>query len=321
MTESKTKHPRGYDIIGDVHGRLDTLQGLLRTLGYRRDGAFSWKPPEGRRAVFLGDLVDRGPLSAETALTVRKMCRDGRALCVMGNHEYNVVCWSLRRSDGSRLRPHGEKNRKQIEGFLNSAGDGSPLHRKLSEWFATLPLWLDLGPFCCAHACPPASLADRCGGLLDAGARPSGPEFFIESRREGTEAFGIVNRVLKGPSLRLPQGVTFHDRYGVVRNMSRMCWWQEGGARTWRSLAAAGGADLSLLPDTPVPEEVLKMDLPDKPAFFGHYGLPPEAHASTCTNRAVCLDFRAGTGGPLTAYRWNEGDEEIIADRVISVFP
>ena len=321
MTDARPKATPGYDIIGDVHGRLDTLQRLLVYMGYRRDGAFSWRPPEGRMAVFLGDLIDRGPFSAETALTARKMCRDGRAYCVMGNHEYNVVCWGIRRADGTRLRSHSDKNRKQIEGFLDSVGEGTAMHRKLAEWFAGLPLWLDLGAVCCAHACPPASLDERCGGLLDTKASPVGPEFFIASRHEGTEACQMVNRVLKGPSLQLPNGVTFRDRYGVIRSMSRMRWWQEGGVRTWRSLAAAGGADLSRLPDTPVPEELLAMDVPAKPAFFGHYGLAPEARSSAVTRRAVCLDFRAGTGGPLTAYRWNEGDTEILAERVVSVLP
>ncbi|WP_399931116.1 polynucleotide kinase-phosphatase [Streptomyces kanamyceticus] len=71
-----------FDIIGDVHGCAAELETLLRELGYV-DGAH----PEGRTAVFVGDLVDRGPDTPGVLRRVMAMVAAGTALCVPGNHE------------------------------------------------------------------------------------------------------------------------------------------------------------------------------------------------------------------------------------------
>ncbi|WP_225826992.1 polynucleotide kinase-phosphatase [Streptomyces naphthomycinicus] len=71
-----------FDIIGDIHGCSAELESLLAKLGYA-DGAH----PEGRTAVFVGDLVDRGPDSPAVLRRVMGMVKAGHALCVPGNHE------------------------------------------------------------------------------------------------------------------------------------------------------------------------------------------------------------------------------------------
>jgi len=85
-----------FDVIGDIHGCLSELQALLATLGYeatadehgRLAGA---RHPAGRRAVFLGDLVDRGPDTPGVLRMVIGMVRTGDALCVLGNHEAKLL--------------------------------------------------------------------------------------------------------------------------------------------------------------------------------------------------------------------------------------
>ncbi|MEU9343696.1 polynucleotide kinase-phosphatase [Streptomyces sp. NPDC048278] len=71
-----------FDIVGDIHGCASELESLLAELGYR-DGVH----PEGRTAVFVGDLVDRGPDSPGVLRRVMSMVGSGNALCVPGNHE------------------------------------------------------------------------------------------------------------------------------------------------------------------------------------------------------------------------------------------
>ncbi|BDP43230.1 polynucleotide kinase-phosphatase [Deinococcus aetherius] len=75
-----------FDFIGDVHGCLPELRELLERLGYRLDGE-TVTPPPGRTAVFVGDLVDRGPDSAGVLRLVMGMVESGAALCVPGNHD------------------------------------------------------------------------------------------------------------------------------------------------------------------------------------------------------------------------------------------
>ncbi|MEX1102972.1 MAG: AAA family ATPase, partial [Dehalococcoidia bacterium] len=88
-----------FDIIGDIHGCFEELVLLLGQLGYvlspatDDDGAatFDASHPEGRRAAFLGDLVDRGPASPSVLRLVMRMVASGAALCVPGNHENKLV--------------------------------------------------------------------------------------------------------------------------------------------------------------------------------------------------------------------------------------
>ncbi|WP_327661094.1 MULTISPECIES: polynucleotide kinase-phosphatase [unclassified Streptomyces] len=77
-----------FDIIGDIHGCASELDTLLRKLGYV-DGAH----PEGRTAVFVGDLVDRGPDTPGVLRRVMDMVKAGTALCVPGNHENKLGRW------------------------------------------------------------------------------------------------------------------------------------------------------------------------------------------------------------------------------------
>jgi protein phosphatase len=94
------KHEHGpFDIIGDLHGCFDELVELLTQLGYSVEKqsnvpgslAYSVKPPEGRKVVFLGDLVDRGPKIPEVLRLVMSMVQAGTALCVPGNHDIKLM--------------------------------------------------------------------------------------------------------------------------------------------------------------------------------------------------------------------------------------
>ena len=83
-----------FDIIGDVHGCYAELCALLEKLGYQIETTSSVlkvTPPEGRKAIFVGDLVDRGPGIAEVLRLVMGMVEAGTALCVPGNHDTKLV--------------------------------------------------------------------------------------------------------------------------------------------------------------------------------------------------------------------------------------
>jgi protein phosphatase len=104
------KHEHGpFDIIGDVHGCCDELETLLQTLGYHpiateEDAPFwqfpTYTHPEGRKAVFLGDLVDRGPRILDVLKLVRNMVSAQTALCVPGNHDMKL----LRKLNGKNVK-------------------------------------------------------------------------------------------------------------------------------------------------------------------------------------------------------------------------
>jgi protein phosphatase len=89
------KHLHGpFDIIGDVHGCFDELTVLLSKMGYtitETNDTYQVQPPDGRQAIFLGDLVDRGPKVPAVLKLVMGMVANGTALCVPGNHDLKLV--------------------------------------------------------------------------------------------------------------------------------------------------------------------------------------------------------------------------------------
>jgi polynucleotide kinase-phosphatase len=105
-----------FDLIGDVHGCRSELESLLGALGWTiervRGQAVGAAHPEGRTAVFVGDLVDRGPDSPGVLRLVMGMVAAGNALCVSGNHEQKLV----RALNGAKVRiAHGlEQSLEQL---------------------------------------------------------------------------------------------------------------------------------------------------------------------------------------------------------------
>ncbi len=140
------------DIVGDVHGEIDALALLLRRLGYDESGVH----PEGRRLVFVGDLVDRGPDSPAVAEQVRRLVEDKRAQCVLGNHELNILL-GRRKPDNiwffhHELRAgHPAANRPQVH-----ADDQT--RESMMRFFASLPLALERADVRVVHACWDAAM-------------------------------------------------------------------------------------------------------------------------------------------------------------------
>ncbi|MFF4187493.1 polynucleotide kinase-phosphatase [Streptomyces sp. NPDC001691] len=112
-----------FDIIGDVHGCRSELETLLRKLGYV-DGVH----PGGRTAVFVGDLVDRGPDSPGVLRRVMSMVAGGNALCVPGNHENKLGRYlkgrNVQHTHGlaetiSQLEKEDDSFREQVREFID----------------------------------------------------------------------------------------------------------------------------------------------------------------------------------------------------------
>ena len=82
-----------YDIIGDIHGYCSKLKELLKKMHYEEINGV-WRHPE-RKAIFVGDYIDRGPEIRESLHLIRNMVEANAAIALMGNHEYNALSyWS-----------------------------------------------------------------------------------------------------------------------------------------------------------------------------------------------------------------------------------
>jgi len=156
-----------FDLIGDIHGCCDELDALLERLGYRlrredHDGVprFTAVHPEGRRLVFLGDLVDRGPRVDDVLERVMDLVQHGRHLCVPGNHEVKLAKWlggrQVKTNHGlqqsiDQLQARPEAFRQRVAAFI----DGLVSH-----------FVLDDGQLVVAHAGMREDLAGRASGAV-----------------------------------------------------------------------------------------------------------------------------------------------------------
>lgn len=154
-----------FDIIGDVHGCLAELQTLLGTLGY----SVTWNgtdvavaAPVGRRAIFVGDLVDRGPRSPDVLRLVKSMVDDGSALCVVGNHDDKLK----RHLSGKSVKPtHG-----LAETIEQLAAEPPEFAREMRDWLDGLisHYVLDGGALVVAHAGLKEEMQGRASGAVRA---------------------------------------------------------------------------------------------------------------------------------------------------------
>lgn len=300
-----------YDIIGDIHGYADELTGLLELIGYEFTAGV-YRHAGGsrdRKAVFLGDFIDRGPCQREVLSIVRPMVEQGHALAVMGNHELNALGWD------AELRPHSEKNRAQHAAFLDAYADDAAGRRDVLGWFRRLPLCLDLEALRVVHACWDDEVLARVRpSLADDGTLPE--PFLTEALTSGTRLFEDVEILLKGKEVPLPEGHSYPDREGVTRHRVRVKWWQ--GATTYRDAYLGHPSAVAHIPEEPIDGDY-ELDYPTTapPVFVGHYWL--DGDPEPLTDNVACLDYSvAREGGKLVAYCW-DGEARLTADNFRSV--
>ncbi|MEE1941169.1 polynucleotide kinase-phosphatase [Streptomyces sp. TRM 70361] len=157
-----------FDIVGDVHGCRAELEALLGRLGYAlvRDAAgraVDARHPDGRTAVFVGDLVDRGPDSPGVLRLVMGMVSAGHALCVPGNHENK-----LGRYLGRRDVRHTHGLAETVEQLKKEAEADPDFAARVGEFISSLVSHyvLDGGALVVCHAGLPEKYHGRTSGRV-----------------------------------------------------------------------------------------------------------------------------------------------------------
>lgn len=312
-----TPSEAGYDIIGDIHGYAEPLRRLLDGLNYRETGG-TYCHPEGRKVVFLGDYIDRGPEIRETLQMVKAMVDDGQALAVMGNHEYNAVCFHTSDGNGDYLRSRtfdDGKNVVQHQATLDAFAGREDEWDGWLSWFRQLPFALDLGGLRAVHATwSPSKLEFLSGKTLE------DPGFLKASAEKGSPEFVAIETILKGIELPLPGGHTFTDKQSTRRAQIRVRWWEQPDGKTFRDIAFP---ECETVPEIPVdflPAEAWEnYPASAPPVFFGHYWVPSSAAIAPVTPNAACLDYSvAEADGKLVAYRW-DGEAKLKAQKFVEV--
>lgn len=309
MSPSKSLY-RGYDLIGDVHGCAHTLGALLEKLDYSKvNGVYQHR---SRQAIFVGDIVDRGPRVREALHLVRDMVERGSAQIVMGNHEYDALCYCTRARPGSAqtyLREHTPRHNRMIAETLEQFANHDHEWNEFLEWFYTIPLFLELEGFRVVHACWDGTLIEQFkeqygGNRLD-------EDFLHASVVKSSFAGKVMDRLVRGTAMPLPDNRVMVGRDGLPRSFFR--------TRFWANAPETYG-DVVFQPD-PLPQDIAEQRLSPKerrrllsypptepPVFFGHYWMT--GTPKPLRHNLACLDYSAVKYGKLVAYRM-DGEERL----------
>ncbi|MCH8476105.1 MAG: metallophosphoesterase [Opitutales bacterium] len=234
----------GLDIFGDIHTHVDELEQMLQRLGYRKQKRHGiYGHPNGRKAFFLGDLLDRGPKIRETVRTVRAMVEAGEALMILGNHGMNALRFHhivqgqpLRAHYGSKLRQH----QQTLDQFANPYPEE---WFKTLDWMPELPLAVDLGPLRFVHACWDWSSISR---LVD--HVPLRGENLERLSRKDSSGANAIERILNGPEAHLPEG---HEQVSLMARGGRKSGFAGGRATPVRSVGSGSFRPIRRFPISP----------------------------------------------------------------------
>lgn len=264
------------DVVGDVHGEIDGLRQLLGHLGYDESG----RHPERRRAVFLGDLIDRGPDSPAVVRLVARWIEAGVAQCVLGNHDLNVMLghreagnhWFFGKAeslDGRTVTPQ------------RPADDA--IRAETVALFRTLPLALEREDVRVVHACWRGEMID------------------VARRRRDVLRFYHRHMQRITAELRIRDDVDPIERKLCLQNGNPVKVITSGlEQRTDRPFTAGGKQRRE--------KRVPWWDeYEDEPlCLFGHFSSTQPARSPN--GRAICLDYAAGK-------RWQERVQRAIGIR------
>jgi hypothetical protein len=300
-----------YDIIGDIHGHASALTALLQKMNYKKVNEV-WQH-EGRKVIFVGDYIDRGPAIRDTLNIVRTMVENNKAIALMGNHEYNALAYDYKLPDGAFLRPHNDKNIKQHEKTLEQFEPYQEEWQDYLTWFYSLHLFLDLPELRAVHACWDQQDIDW---LKDKDLYRMNKELLVSSHKKGSQEYQVINDILKGKEYMIPEEYAWKDKDGHDRTENRIKWWRDPQQSTHGELLFDCPPQLS---NKAMSEKLnfisYSKDAP--PVFFGHYWLNDSFPVMQASN-VICLDYSIAKFGSLVAYRWS-GEEKLNSRHFVSV--
>ena len=304
--QTKSNMNQAYDLIGDVHGCAHSLESLLKKMGYQhRQGCYRHAH---RKVIFVGDIVDRGPRIREALHIVKDMVDQNQAEIVLGNHEYNAMCYCTegRRGSGQQyLREHNARHHRLIRETLEQFETHPQEWKDFLTWFHEIPLFIEKDHFRVVHACWDNNAILRFKALSP--SHCIDVDMLHESVNSDSFAGGVIDKLTRGTALELPNGETILGKDGLARHMFRTKFWSDEPQIY---------DDVVFQPD-PLPIEMAKRNLSaierqklihyassELPVFVGHYWMSSEP--APIIENIACLDYSAVKYGRLVAYRMDD---------------
>jgi hypothetical protein len=298
-----------YDIIGDVHGHAQLLKKLLLTLGYKKTGS-GYAHPE-RKAIFVGDFVNRGPEIKKTIRIIRSMVESGNAFAILGNHELNLIIDHLR----SRKVISPWKDISVIK-TVNEFRDDPDEWEDQMKWMRSLPFYLEFEGLRIVHACWSDEAVEYIKKNLPPGKIKK--KVFRNLRKEPESPLSRnIWLLTRGLHFKLPGDLKLISNKGISPRSFRIKWWEEPRDKTFEQLSFDSKHQL---PEYTIPPQILPQSLPygekNPPVFFGHYCRKDGPHI--ISHNLCCIDACIAGSKTLLAYRW-DGEKALTEDKICRV--
>ncbi len=303
-----------YDIIGDVHGYATLLKKLLLQMGYSKTESGYLHPL--RKAVFVGDFVNRGPEIRKTVRIIRKMVENGNAMAIIGNHEINAITYYLKDKDGLPLIKSPGKNFLALYKTINQFAEYQEEWKSHRKWMSELPLYLDLGEIRIVHACWSESAIELIK-IAESEGKSRNSIFRKMYKKPKSPVSKSVLKLTKGIDFKMPGDLKIINNKGVSPQSFRMRWWEDPAGKTFEEMSFDSKF---VLPQYEIPKQIAPQNTPypeDAPiVFFGHYCRhegPFIIKPNLC-----CVDSCVAGTRTLTAYRWN-GEKVLDLNNLVQV--
>ncbi|MGQ1786651.1 MULTISPECIES: metallophosphoesterase [unclassified Saccharicrinis] len=302
-----------YDIIGDVHGNANELEELLLKLGYTKMYGV-WRHAH-RKAIFVGDFINRGPDSRRVLETVRGMVSYGFAHAILGNHELYAIYHLTKNKEGKPFKKLSYSNKKLVEQVRQEFYGEEKLLKGYVKWLRTLPIHLDFGDIKVVHAYWNDEYANIIEDYREDGRfRKTTLEYMVDT---GHVLGNAVAKSTKGIEFNLPNDLIIKDSNNNRRNNFRIKWWEEADNKTFYELSYG---NKFRLPDYTIPKQLLfpykHYSEDESIVFFGHYCMDKENMSPK--KNVCCVDSCIASGGVLAAYRW-KGETEVNMENMVFV--
>ncbi|HNU76752.1 MAG: metallophosphoesterase [Prolixibacteraceae bacterium] len=301
-----------FDIIGDIHGCASLLKTLLKRLGYEKKG-MTFIHPE-RKAVFVGDFVNRGQEIRQTLQIIRGMVESGHALAILGNHEIEAVLFSIKRDKKeSPLNKDGKRYDSVHETVLQFSNFRDEW-KSYCKWLRSLPLFIEEEGVRIVHACWKDENIQLIRDELPPGKIPKAVlrNLVLDSRSPLSQA---ILQSTRGIHLIMPPNLRVYDNLRRNHHLFRIRWWESPVGMTFQQFSFESKFKL---PAYTIPPEILHENEPypedAPPVFFGHYCRGNGPHV--IRGNLCCVDACVTGTKRLAAYRW-DGETQLSPEKMV----
>ena len=303
-----------YDIIGDIHGHAELLKKMLRELGYSKNQNVYGHP--SRKAIFVGDFINRGNENRKSLKIIRGMVDNGNAYAILGNHEIYALLVSVK--DKNRIPLIKSPTGSMVSAIrtINEFAKQPEEWKSYKKWMLSLPLFIEFEGLRIVHVC----WSDEAIEILkDALKEMKLNKEVLRNliRKPNSKISKSIQTVTKGIDFVMPGDLKIINDKGISPRSFRLRWWEDPRGKTFQEISFESKFNL---PSYTVPEQLIQDNFvyaDDNPiVFFGHYSRVDGPHI--IKKNICCIDSWIAGSKTLTAYRWN-GENALKTENLIQI--